>query len=117
MERFGKMTPHTPIPWKLSSKRPHNVIGYDPRLYPENEQVTIAMCGSVGRLDADVEDANAAHIVHCVNTHDALVEALEQLVICPAFNGQVFERDKESHRAWTLARQALQLAQHRESKQ
>ena len=30
-------------------------------------------------------------------------EMIIALVCCPAFNGQVFERDKESHRIWTLA--------------
>lgn len=34
--------------------------------------------------------------------------ALENLVVCPAFTGTVFEKDKESHRAWTLARGVLQ---------
>ena len=36
-----------------------------------------------------------------------LYEALMNLVCCPAFNGELFEADKESHRAWTLAREAL----------
>lgn len=43
----------------------------------------------------------------------AMYEALLELVICPAFNGQVFERDKESHRAWTLARNAIAQAEGR----
>ena len=43
----------------------------------------------------------------------AMYEALLNLVICPAFNSQVFERDKESHKAWTLARAALAQAEGR----
>jgi uncharacterized protein YbaR (Trm112 family) len=41
-------------------------------------------------------------------TERELWEALMELVCCPAFNGQVFERDRESHRAWTLAREVLE---------
>jgi len=37
-----------------------------------------------------------------------LRKALSDLVCCPAFNGEVFERDTESHKAWTNARIALQ---------
>ena len=37
-------------------------------------------------------------------TERELWEALQELLCCPAFNGQVFMRDSESHRAWTLAR-------------
>lgn len=42
-----------------------------------------------------------------------LVEALRDLVCCPAFNGAVFARDPDSHRAWTLARAALAQAEGR----
>jgi len=37
-----------------------------------------------------------------------LIEILEDLVCCPAFNSQIFEKDKESHKAWTLGRYALE---------
>lgn len=63
----------------------------------------------VGSIEKEME-ANAKFITLLHNHAPALiecVEALENLVICPAFNGQVFERDKESHREWTLARAAL----------
>ena len=36
-----------------------------------------------------------------------LFDALLDLVCCPAFNSAAFERDTESHKAWTLARHAL----------
>jgi hypothetical protein len=39
-----------------------------------------------------------------------MLEALQALVICPAFSGQVFEKDKESHKAWTLARLVISEA-------
>lgn len=46
---------------------------------------------------------------------DEMLNALIDLVICPAFNGKVFETDKESHRAWTIARDVIRKA--REQKQ
>lgn len=36
-----------------------------------------------------------------------LLKALDGLVCCPAFTGALFEVDKESHRAWTLAGAAI----------
>lgn len=39
-----------------------------------------------------------------------LLEALLDLVCCPAFNGRLFETDKESHKAWTLARVVIAKA-------
>jgi hypothetical protein len=41
---------------------------------------------------------------------EELVKAMVNLVCCPAFTGNLFERDKESHRAWTLARAAIAKA-------
>ena len=42
---------------------------------------------------------------------EVMREALTNLVICPAFTGKLFESDRESHRAWTLARAALRVAE------
>ncbi len=42
-----------------------------------------------------------------------LYEALLNLVCCPAFTGKLFETDKESHKAWTLARAAIAKAEGR----
>nr|MBL8410728.1 hypothetical protein [Dechloromonas sp.] len=39
-----------------------------------------------------------------------MLAALKALVICPAFNRDVFEKDKESHKAWTLGRMAIEKA-------
>ena len=36
-----------------------------------------------------------------------MLEVIQELVCCPAFNGQLFEHDKASHRAWTLASDVL----------
>ena len=42
---------------------------------------------------------------------EVMREALTNLVICPAFTGKLFESDRESHRAWTLARAVLRVAE------
>jgi hypothetical protein len=39
-----------------------------------------------------------------------LVIALHELVCCPAFTSELFEKDKESHKAWTLARYEIKRA-------
>lgn len=50
----------TPGPWEISDKSPVLIVGYDPRLYPENERVTIAKADPGGdRLDSEIGEANA----------------------------------------------------------
>ncbi len=44
------------------------------------------------------------------NPTPELLEALADLVCCPAFTGARFEKDPESHKAWTLARAAIAKA-------
>lgn len=39
-----------------------------------------------------------------------LLAAIQGLVCCPAFTGKLFTKDKESHLAWTLGRQAITKA-------
>ena len=45
-----------------------------------------------------------------------MFSALKELVCCSAFNGQVFERDKEAHRAWTIARYVIDRVEKRGAK-
>ncbi len=45
---------------------------------------------------------SATNTVTAATARDML-EALEGLVCCPAFTGALFQTDKASHRAWTLA--------------
>lgn len=60
-----------------------------------------------GNAPQDIGDnANAALIASAPK----LLEALVNLVCCPAFNGTIFETDKESHRAWTEARYEIAIA-------
>ena len=42
-----------------------------------------------------------------------MFSALKDLVCCSAFNGQVFEKDRESHRAWTIARYVIDRVEKR----
>ena len=88
---------HTPGPWHVGLKPGPMVYG------PQGEQIV----GLNVMLDRDEVLANAKFIAAA----PAMYEALLNLVICPAFNSQVFERDKESHKAWTLARATLAQAE------
>lgn len=62
---------HTPTPWRLLD----NTGGKRTLVHVECEATLEPVCSIPRKRMAD-----AAHIVHCVNTHDALVEALEDLV-------------------------------------
>ena len=71
---------HTPGPWRVGYKDgsgPDQIVTeYDGELPSKSIAVVSWGCGCC-KHDAKEEDfANAARIVHCVNTHDALVEAL-----------------------------------------
>jgi len=43
-----------------------------------------------------------------MNLEQELCDALRELVCCPIFTGQLFAKDEASHRAWTLARAAIE---------
>lgn len=60
-------TAHTPTPWKVADE-----YIFDRH---RNEIATTTTSG----LSFEEDEANAAHIVKCVNAHDDLVEALETL--------------------------------------
>lgn len=64
---------HTPTPWTVG-----DVIDY--AIWTMDRSECIANCHgkSVLHFD-DLASANAAHIVTCVNSHDALVEALRDV--------------------------------------
>lgn len=72
-------TTHTPTPWRVYKD-------IDPRTYLHTKfvgvagplkTVQVALCGKLSNTEAE---ANAAHIVRCVNSHAALVEALRMCV-------------------------------------
>lgn len=68
------MTPHTPTPWEAWPDGPENRLGY--RIAQPGPNVVLA------RVDwkALNKEANAAFIIRAVNNHDALVEALRELL-------------------------------------
>jgi hypothetical protein len=61
-------TKHTPTPWKVMRRD----SGWD--IKAGSREVAVVF----SRGD-DVQQANAAHIVRCVNSHEALVQALVEL--------------------------------------
>ena len=70
-EAAAKVSEHTPTPWAVGARAFLRVETSDGK--------TVATTGS----DSDLRDqweANAAFIVKAVNAHDALVEALEDLL-------------------------------------
>jgi hypothetical protein len=65
---------HTPTPWHVGSKVPNYI-------YARDGLDIIAQCDSANESTRAEENANAAHIVRCVNAHDALIAALEGAII------------------------------------
>ena len=76
---------HTPTPWEIE--------GYE--VYAQNEAV--AMCET---------EADAAHIVRCVNAHDGLVEALSEYEKDSAEAEAKLAAAREAYACW-LASAAL----------
>ncbi len=62
------MNKHTPTPWAHNGARIHGC---------KNEYPTIAVVAKAAEDGVEVDDA--AHIVRCVNSHEALVKALKDL--------------------------------------
>lgn len=64
------MGKHTPTPWEVRM-----VTGFHTSIYGEKNKwiLNAALQG----MKRDESEANAAHIVKCVNMHDELVKALE----------------------------------------
>jgi hypothetical protein len=63
------MSKHSPTPWKTPLINDAEIVdanGYD-----------VASMSGIYNTDYEKMEANAAHIVHCVNTYPELVKALE----------------------------------------
>jgi hypothetical protein len=74
-------TQHTPTPWKVGMVRPELIISGE---YPKNPAIAEALLHdwdtSNPWITHEMQKANAAHIVHCVNSYDELLAALEAFV-------------------------------------
>ena len=82
---------HTPTPWQVEEGHIQRDSGGIRYWQITDGQDAIA-CNQFcyAGYDPDVNTANARHIVHCVNTHDALVKALVEAAefIQPFNSGQ-----------------------------
>ena len=70
---------HTPLPWMIDARSTTHIVG-------ANSRHVASTGGYSSNLPEDRDtytdenDANAAFIVHAVNAHQALVEALDEIV-------------------------------------
>lgn len=67
---------HTPLPWTAERDIPHNRM---PRVHSSADGSLICECGNMGTTQ-DQWEANAAFIVHAVNSHHDLIEALRAVI-------------------------------------
>lgn len=91
------MSRHTETPWSNA----------ETMIFKGGENVILVDCSSV---------ANAEHIVRCVNSHDALVEALEEITrLCANPLTQTMGTERKDlllgiDKVFTIGRTALKLA-------
>lgn len=95
---------HTKGKWK------HTISGAEHRIVLDSDPfMTIARCGC-----GSEDEANAKHIVHCVNTHDELVEACEGLIKAIQYARKISLRDESPRGSiWGEARSLLDVARHK----
>lgn len=83
---------HTPTPWQL--------FDTDSRYILDANRCTVAECGGADNSEHAI--TNAAHIVACVNSHDALVAACERIntwLMAPATDRATIEEMQQVVRA------------------
>lgn len=88
---------HTPTPWTYGTHGAGFIVGSDDEF--------IAQTWDKYELDFKNAEANAAHIVKCVNNHDELVKALE--AARPLIEDGCFADDPTTLKARELIRAAL----------
>lgn len=65
------MTKHSITPWQ------YKIYGEKVHIFNEGRCIAILNSSSARHSAIDVDEANAAHIVKCVNLHDEMIKALE----------------------------------------
>lgn len=90
------MTEHTKTPWIIDPHYPTTIWDADEIFVATTESTSRTSVG----LDYSKEHERARHIVQAVNSHEALIEALEGILA-------ITDR---KHVAWDAAHAALELA-------
>jgi hypothetical protein len=93
------MAEHTPTPWHVGP------------YYKEDIESGSGRVGQMFPLNSPRGAANAAHAVHCVNAHDALVAALRAIAEA---NPRAWEEDmRDQFQPWAqnIARAAIAKAE------
>lgn len=70
-----KQDDHAPTPWNVSVDQKHPVLGAT-----EIRDVRGRLIEWIGQSGRSDNEANAAHIVKCVNAHDELVAEMRRLL-------------------------------------
>lgn len=101
-------TKHTPTPWNAEHNDHYWTIVPESR--SENDPYQIGdVCSSYpGEMNQGLQQANARHIVKCVNMHDELVEALKNIIARshndPLGTSKVLDMRKIAEKALAKAR-------------
>lgn len=72
---------HTPTPWSIVPKRPHQ----HKSVIQRQDGNVVAVCGWEGGMEMD--EKNAEFIVRCVNSHAALLQAVKTALIAMQAGG------------------------------
>lgn len=84
-------TKHSPLPWRVGLSP---AFGYPLLLTSEGYAITDEING----ITLETADANAAHIVKCVNLHYDLVDAMQSLMEFWDHNTPVFPGSDQAER-------------------
>lgn len=71
------MNKHTPTPWRVNPGEPE-WFAFDNRFFTVTDKEGLILAFCKDWMDGDEPKKNAEHIVRCVNSHEALVSALQQ---------------------------------------
>ena len=104
---------HTPGPWKFmygSIYGPDSEEGHDSDDTAHRTRIALMDRGSPDTSPCDRDD-NARHIVHCVNTHPAMLEALKEVVEAYEADDSSTEAIDRTHVSIQQARAAIAAAE------